>query len=36
MTRLFRERNPNSPVITVAKGNWQDMKVESQLLIANC
>jgi DNA-binding response OmpR family regulator len=28
MTELFRARNPKSPIVTVAKGRWQDLKVE--------
>jgi DNA-binding NtrC family response regulator len=29
MTELFRKQNPNSAVVTVAKGEWQDLKIES-------
>jgi DNA-binding response OmpR family regulator len=28
MTELFRAGNPNSPIVTVAKGKWQDLKIE--------
>jgi DNA-binding NtrC family response regulator len=28
MTELFRQNNPNSAIITVAKGRWQDLKVD--------
>jgi DNA-binding response OmpR family regulator len=27
MAELFRQRNPNSPIITVAKGNWQNLGI---------
>lgn len=29
MTQLFRERNPNSPIITVTKGKWQRVKLDA-------
>ncbi len=28
MTELFQQHNPNSPIVTVAKGSWQDLKIE--------
>ncbi|HZD95796.1 MAG TPA: response regulator [Candidatus Sulfotelmatobacter sp.] len=28
MTGLFRQHNPNSPIVSVAKGRWQDLKIE--------
>lgn len=28
LAELFRQRNPNSPVVGVAKGKWQDLKVD--------
>src|SRR5215472_15002701 len=28
MTELFRENNPNSPVITITKGRWADLKTD--------
>jgi DNA-binding NtrC family response regulator len=28
MAELFRTHNPNSPIVTVAKGRWQDLKIE--------
>lgn len=28
MAELFRKQNPNSPIVTVAKGRWQDLKIE--------
>ncbi len=27
MTELFRKHNPNSAIVTVAKGKWQDLKI---------
>jgi ActR/RegA family two-component response regulator len=29
MTQLFREQNPNSPIITVTKGKWQRVKLDA-------
>jgi hypothetical protein len=26
MTELFRENNPNSPIIAITKGEWADLK----------
>src|SRR5438270_8421067 len=28
MTELFRAHNPNSPIVCVVKGRWQDLKIE--------
>ena len=28
MAGIFRVQNPNSPIVTVAKGRWQDLKIE--------
>jgi len=28
MAELFRRHNPNSPIVTVVKGKWQDLKIE--------
>jgi DNA-binding response OmpR family regulator len=28
-TQLFREQNPNSPIITVTKGKWQEVKLDA-------
>jgi len=28
LTQLFRAKNPNSPIVGVAKGQWQDLAVE--------
>ena len=28
MAELFRNQNPNSPIVTVAKGRWQDLEIE--------
>jgi DNA-binding NtrC family response regulator len=28
MAELFRSHNSNSPIVTVAKGGWQDLKIE--------
>ncbi|HET9364424.1 MAG TPA: response regulator [Candidatus Angelobacter sp.] len=28
MTELFRENNPNSPIIAVTKGRWDDLKTD--------
>ena len=28
MAELFRAHNPNSPIVTVTKGRWQDLKIE--------
>lgn len=29
MTQLFREQNPNSPIVTVTKGKWQRVKLDA-------
>lgn len=34
MVSLFREQNPNSPIISIAKGKWQDMKVDSDFALS--
>jgi CheY-like chemotaxis protein len=34
MTELFRQRNPNSPVIGVIKGKWQDLKIELDFTVS--
>ena len=34
MTELFRTHNPNAPVVTIAKGRWQDLKIESDSTVA--
>ena len=28
MAELFRNQNPNSPIVTVVKGRWQDLEIE--------
>jgi len=33
MTELFRERNPNSPVIGVTQQSWQDLKIAADYTI---
>lgn len=32
MTVLFKERNPNSPIIAVAKEKWQDLKIDADFV----
>lgn len=34
MTELFRRRNPNSPVIAVTKGSWQDLKINPDFIVS--
>lgn len=33
MAEFFRQRNPNSPVISVAREKWQDMKVDTDFTL---
>ena len=33
MTELFRERNKNSPIIAIAKGKWQDLKIDLDFVV---
>lgn len=28
MAHLFRSQNPNAPIVTVAKGKWEDLKID--------
>jgi len=34
MVELFRRRNPDSPIITIAKGKWQDLKVDTDFALS--
>ncbi|HEY7406155.1 MAG TPA: response regulator [Candidatus Angelobacter sp.] len=34
MTDLFRQQNPNSAIVTVSKGRWQDLKVDTDHAIS--
>lgn len=34
MTDLFRQQNPNAAIVTVAKGRWQDLKVDTDHAIS--
>jgi len=34
MTETFRRQNPNSPIITVAKEQWQDLKVDADFALS--
>jgi DNA-binding response OmpR family regulator len=33
ITERFRQHNPNSPVITIAKGKWQDRKIDTDFAV---
>jgi DNA-binding response OmpR family regulator len=33
MAELFRQKNPNSPIITVAKGGWQDLGIHTDFAV---
>ena len=34
MAELFRQRNPNSPIIGVTKGKWQDLKIDLDFTVS--
>lgn len=34
MTKLFRRENPQSPIITIAKEKWQDLKVDTDFALS--
>jgi len=34
MTRLFQQQNPNSPIITMVKGKWQNLKTDGEIVVA--
>jgi len=34
MTELFREQNPNSPIVSVIKGKWQRVKLDADLAVS--
>jgi DNA-binding NtrC family response regulator len=33
MTALFRKQNPNAPIVAVAGGRWQDLKIEADATV---
>lgn len=34
MAEVFRQRNPNSPIIGVTKGKWQDLKIDLDFAVS--
>jgi hypothetical protein len=34
MAELFRTHNPNSSIVTIARGKWQDLKIEFDAAVA--